>query len=322
MSRYDYAYGVAYIRAVENRLLTNTDIENLIAAKTADEAIRIPADRYSLEPIPPRNFEELLKKEADKAWEDVNYALPKGATLDFLLYKNDFHNLKVAIKAVMTGIRNCDKYVVGPSTVSFDKIMDAAVKKDFSLLDNMLSHVAMTAYDVLSRTKDSQLSDTIIDKASMDFSLDSALKTKNSFLIGYVKLLNTIADIKIAVRSSETLKTSDYMDMAFSKASYLSRESLIRASLAGIEELSEYLAFAGYGEAANAIKISMQDYEKISDNLITEYMKNSSGVSFGVEPLVSYIVRKQTEILNVRIIMSAKLNGFSEEDIRERLRSI
>ena len=42
----------------------------------------------------------------------------------------------------------------------------------------------------------------------------------------------------------------------------------------------------------------------------------------GVEPLISYILRKQTEIQNVRVILSAKLNGISPDIIRNRIREV
>ena len=64
MNKTDYAYSVAYIRAVENKLLTKADIENLIAAKSPDEALQLLLDKgYGREKISPYQFETLLKEQ-------------------------------------------------------------------------------------------------------------------------------------------------------------------------------------------------------------------------------------------------------------------
>ena len=62
MNQTDYAYGVAYIRAIENKLLDKSDMESLILSKTPEEAMRILADKgYGSEPCAPQDFEVLLK---------------------------------------------------------------------------------------------------------------------------------------------------------------------------------------------------------------------------------------------------------------------
>ena len=322
MNQYDYAYGVAYIRAIENKLLTAQDLEALIASKSPLDAMRILSDSgYNTDNVKPEDFEIILKEELEKTWAEAIYAMPKGATLDFLLYKNDFHNLKAALKGIRMGIKDYDKYILMPCTIDFNEILKSVEKADFALLPDMLSQIAYKAYDILGRTEDAQLSDTLIDKAAMDYCLDKAKETKNDFLIGYVTLQNTLADIKIAARCAHTLKSADFMDDALSRESALPRESLIRASLEGFDSLMDFISESGFKSCAEALSSSMNEFEKLSDVMISDYMKKSSGMSFGVEPIISYINRRQTEIRNVRIIMSAKLNGFTEEQIRSRIRS-
>jgi vacuolar-type H+-ATPase subunit C/Vma6 len=45
-------------------------------------------------------------------------------------------------------------------------------------------------------------------------------------------------------------------------------------------------------------------------------------VTFGIEPLVAYILRRQIEIKLVRTAVLAKLDGFARSDVEERLRVI
>lgn len=323
MNQFDYAYGVAYIRAIENKLLSRSDIENLITAKSPSDVLKILADKgYGDVLSSHEDFESVLSQQLNRGWEDVRFAAPKGISFDILLYKNDFHNLKVAVKGVQMGISDYKAYVLEPNTVDFESMVSAAAKADFSLLPDMLSKTAEQAYDVLTRTEDSQLCDIIIDRASMDYTMQAAADSENDFLIGYVSLINTLANIKIAVRCAKTDKDSEFLERAVSSESNIDRERLIKAALSGIDALLEFLDNCGYANLTAAFRNSVTEFEKAADNMVTDYMKKSHGVSFGIEPLIAYIHKKQLEIQTVRIIMSAKLNDFDAEQIRARIREL
>lgn len=320
MNKFDYAYAVAYIRAIENKLLSGSEIESLIASKSASDALKILSDKgYGTPPAEPESFETLLSERMSRAWEDVNFAAPPGASLDILLYKNDFHNMKAALKGVPTGVKDYAPYVLSPGTVDLELMISSVIKADFSILPEMLAPCAAEAYDVLSRTGDSQLCDVIIDRACMDYTLKTAVGSHNEFLKGYISLLNTLSDIKTALRSALTSKSADFMERAVSGGFLPDREELIKAALGGVQDLSEFLRKSGYSELSDAMDISAEEFEKASERAVAEYIKKSASVTFGIEPLISYIYKMQLEIQNVRIILSGKLNDFSEGQIRDKI---
>lgn len=321
MNQTDYAYGVSYIRSIENRLMDKGDIEGLILTKTPEEAMRMLNDKgYSNEPVPASEFESLLSKQQSLCWETVREVAPEGAPLDILLYKNDFHNLKVVIKAVFSGKKEFEHLFLTPATVDTGIIVDAISDKNFEALPEMLKNAAERSYEALANTEDSQLSDIIIDKASMDYTMACAKMSKSEFIIDLIKLENTLADIKIAYRAMKTEKNADFLNQALSEESGLSREALKDASLSGEEALLGYISENGYEEAANALKVSVSEFEKYQDKAKNIFVQKANFVTLGAEPLIAYILKKQAELLSVRIIMSGKINGFSESVIRERLR--
>ncbi|MBQ7039636.1 MAG: V-type ATPase subunit, partial [Clostridia bacterium] len=65
---------------------------------------------------------------------------------------------------------------------------------------------------------------------------------------------------------------------------------------------------------------SVSEFEKYQDKAKNIFVQKANFVTIGAEPLIAYILKKQAELLSVRIIMSGKINGFSESVIRERLR--
>ena len=55
---------------------------------------------------------------------------------------------------------------------------------------------------------------------------------------------------------------------------------------------------------------------------LIETIKPQKYNPFTAGPLVAYILAKENEIKTVRIILTARLNGLEEEQIRERIREM
>lgn len=323
MNNADYAYSVAYIRSVENNLLDKNDIEGLILAKTPEEAMRILNDKgYTKEPTPPSELEKILSDKLEEAWTMVGDIAPKGAPLDILLYENDFNNLKVAVKSVFSGIENTSDLFMTPATVSVDLLEEAVADKKFDELPAFLKNTAERAYEAIANTEDSQLLDIIIDKASMDYTLKKAKECGSDFLYNYISLKNTLSDIKIAYRSMVTEKDRTFLEQALSEDGRLEKDGLIMATLGGMDSLMNYISGNGFDDEAKALKVSMSNYEVYSEGKRQAYLSESDMISLGIEPLLAYLIKIQTEISKIRIILSCKMNGFSENNIRERLETI
>ena len=65
---------------------------------------------------------------------------------------------------------------------------------------------------------------------------------------------------------------------------------------------------------------SLATLEKLSDNYLLNYIKQTKFAILGVEPLLGYLLAKEHEMKLIRIIMIGKLNELPSESIRERLR--
>lgn len=323
MKQTDYAYSVAYIRSIENRLLTAADIESLITASDAQSAVQLLIDKgYGKDRIDAADFEILLANQLSECWSELREILPDGAPLDVLICKNDFHNLKVVLKGLKSGLKSFESCFLTPSVTDPASLIKGAANADFADYPEYLRQTAIRANDILSRTGDSQLADTVTDKAAMDYCLDEAKKSGSEFLIKYVILTNTLTDIKIAMRCVMTDKDADFVSEALSECCAIDRAELINAVLDGKNALCELVAKSGFEKEAAALERSLAEYEKEADSRITGFLRGAKYISMGIEPVISYIHSKQTEIQSVRIIMSGKLIGADTEQIRSRLREL
>ena len=100
-------------------------------------------------------------------------------------------------------------------------------------------------------------------------------------------------------------------------------EQLIRAALAGEDEIAQYLEGTAYAKGAQALRESASAFERWCDNRIIEMLKPQKYEAFSVATLsLGYLIARETEIKTVRIILTGKQNGFSDEAIRERIREM
>ena len=131
-----------------------------------------------------------------------------------------------------------------------------------------------------------------------------------------------IADIKIAVRAQKTGKSAEFMRSAMAECSSLNVGQLIRAALAGADEIAQYLQETSYAGGAEALRTSPSAFERWCDNRMIEILKPQKYETFSVGPLLGYLIARENEIKTVRIILTGKKNGFPDDAIRERIREM
>jgi V/A-type H+-transporting ATPase subunit C len=169
MRETDYAYAVARIRTHEARLLTRHDIDRLLAAPTEADCLRILVDRgYPAA----ENGDAMLAAETTQAWALLRELAPNLSVFDVLLCRNDFHNVKAAIKGIVTN-QDCTRLFLPEGCVPTETIRKAVTSRDFSLLPPNMRAAAEEALTVLLETGDGQLTDVILDAAQLRAMLEA-----------------------------------------------------------------------------------------------------------------------------------------------------
>ena len=97
MSKTQYAYAVARIRALEVSLFSSSTIEQLIACKDDEAAIRFLQERGWGGADVPADADAILTREREKIWETIGEMHVDMDVFDVLSYTSWFHNLKAAV---------------------------------------------------------------------------------------------------------------------------------------------------------------------------------------------------------------------------------
>lgn len=311
-------YQVTRVKANEVNLLTNSVLDQIIASPDEQAMLGILKDHgYDTK----GSSDSIVKSETNKLWKFISELGLKKSDLSTMLVENDFHNLKVEIKGAYKNVDVSNLYQ-RYGLVDIEKIKQAVAEKKFSILPDYMQKYAEEAFDVLFKTGDGQLADSIIDKGSLKAMNTFAEKSDLKLLKEYASLRTAIADIKIAIRGVRAGKPKDFFEKYMQETDVISVSSLAHAASITEDEIYSYLEITDFKDAIDMIKNDLTLFEVWCDNKLIDTIKKEKFNSFTLSPVIAYIIARQIEIKNVGILLVAKRNDFSEEEITKRMRDM
>ena len=316
----DFTYAVSRIRMKETKLLTRKDIDRLIAQQDYPSVITALAEfGYNCEKT--KDSSDILAEELEKLWSLMAELVEDMSVFDVFRIQNDYHNLKVSVKAVYSD-KTVSSMLISGGTIEGEIIYQCVKNRDYKVLPEILAQTAQKALNIILKTGDGQLCDTVIDKASLDALVDIRSNSLYEVLKDYAELYIASANIKIAVRGSKLNKNLEFFRQALAECLTLNKELLAKSAAKGFDEVCAYLSKTKYKDAVDYMKKSMASFEKWCEDLLIKDMKKQKSDPFTIGPLVAYIIAKQNEIKAIRLILIAKLNRLDDSKINERIREM
>lgn len=318
----DYLYATMNIRANEKNLLSSRGIERMIEAKTLDEVSKVLAEfgygQTALLNID--DVEAAIQSAEEETVKIVSEACKNDSIKNVFLLKYDFHNIKTIIKANFTN-QDAASLLSRVSLIPSEKLRSMIKEGDLAALPEKMRAAYTAAAEVLAHTGNAELSDYILDEACFDMMTDEANESGSEFLLGYVKLLADIANLRLAVRMLRRGKEED-IESRLLACGGIERGKFLKKNLS--EELSgtSLAKAAELGEITAAGKASFAEFERELDILPVKYMQEAKYVAFDERPIVAYLASREADAVTVRIIMSGKIMGLSPDEIRSRLRVV
>ena len=316
-----YTFAVARIRVKERTLLRDEDISQLISMKDASSVLSWLSDRGWGDADGSKDAEEMLSAEEEKNWQLIKELKIDPSIFEVLEFPKLFHNLKAAIKEVCTE-GNHEGIFYDLERFGKDEILKIVRDKNFTALPGYMRQTADSAFDIMVSTRDGQRCDIIVDRGCLEAMAREGQKLKDEMMRSYVESQVEVADIRIAVRAAKMGKSYSFLKEALAQCRAFSADALAQAASRGEDALYAYLEEHGYGDAVEAVRESPSAFERWCDNSLMDMIRPQKRKSFTVGPIVAYYLARENEIRMVRIILTAKANGFSEEMIRERVRKM
>ena len=190
--------------------------------------------------------------------------------------------------------------------------------ENYDSLNKKIKEVIIEAKLQYEITKNPYIIDCILDKASFEEIKKIALNTENEFIIRYVENVIDITNIKTFFRIKNLYKNVKVLENAYIPGGTISISEFKKILPEDMQNLKG--KFGKYNELIDKAIDSYSKLDVYCDNYIMDYMKESKLKALTIEPIIAYIYAKETEIKNVRIIFTGKLNNISPDKIKERLR--
>jgi len=313
------------IRAKEAALLTGEQADRMTEAKTDEEAVRILEEcgYEGLAGLDAVALDKRLVSHLDGIRGEVRRFCPEPRLVDIFQLKYDYHNAKVLIKAQAASVDGA-RLMSGGGRFDAVVLEEAYYQDSFSAFPEAFAKAVMEARDVLSRTKDAQRADIVLDKAYFMEMTAMADSLDSDFFKGYVRLSIDSANLRTAVRAKRMNLDYDLLEEALMDGG----NTIARSVAAAIRQAEPLLPlYAGsplYAAAAAADDAisggRLTRLEKLCDNALAGYLQAARRISFGQAPIIAYLAAVEAEAATIRIIMVSRAAGLAPDQIRERLR--
>jgi len=323
----DYLAISARIRAMENGLLTRERMEQVLDARTDDEAVKILQEcgYPELDATHPEAMDAALAAAREATLTDLADSVPDPRYIDIFKLKYDYHNVKAILKADAMGT-DPDHMLMDMGRVSAAELKEAVQSGELENLPVRLAAAAAEAKEVLDTTRDPQLSDIVLDRWCYKDMDDVAEATGSNFLHGYVKTQIDAANLRSLVRTIRMGKNAEFLQGVLFEGGDIGVDAILKISANGGSGLLEVYGPTRFRTAAEAGAESLgggslTEFEKLCDDAVGDYLAGAQFVPFGEAPLLGYLAARETEYTNLRILLLGRSTGLPADVIRSRLRA-
>lgn len=317
-----YPFAVASVRSMENKLLSKQKLMQMAEAKTPEEALRLLSDTaYGANQVQDAHqFEEMIETHLEETYTSVAKLIPSEALIDIFLYKNDYHNIKVLIKEEILKT-NSKKLLVKGGTVPVEDMRKLFRERNYAEMPAIDGDAVEEAIRLYAKTQNGEYIDTVLDKACFAAMDARATEMKNDFVCKYVSMLADFTNLKTLLRVKKMQRPYDAFERACVPGGEIRQDIFARAFKE--DNMVGVLKETAYGTLCEQyMEQGFTVFEKACDNALMEFVKTAKYKTLTPEPVVAYILAKETEAKCIRIIMTCKLHHIDAEIIKERVREV
>ncbi len=316
----------ARIRAMEPTLVGEEALERLMEAKDNAEAQKLLREwgYPSFDLADPTGMDLAIAKLRDQTIQELTFGMPQVALLDVFTMEYDYHNAKALLKARAMGM-DAQRMLSDLGRIPAQELLTAVDSGDDSNLPETFALAVQEAKEVLETTRDPQQADMVLDRWYYQELTAMAKSLKNPDLEGFVALKIDGVNLRTLVRTLRMGKSPAFLQGALISGGNVDEETLVRLAQnggVGVEEVyhASVLEEAGMTAAAAIKGGNMTVFERACDNAVSAYWSFTQLKPFGQSVVLAYLSAKETEYLNVRIVLAGRGAHLSSDVIATRLR--
>ena len=321
---WQYAFQTAVVRALEPKMLSKGTLLDMANSASFEDAIDLLAGGEYAIGQGSKAFSEL-----SNVLHEQRFAIRKQFTdlmsneeiVKLFKSRDDFSNMRLALRRTLTekplGTDYSSDGNVGPET--FEEIFE---QENYSKLPDYMAEAVERAVLGYYQSKDIRRIDHEIDAAQAEYNLSIAQKLKSIFLLGLFRIQLDLINIRTLLRLKFT--ESEQRDV-FLNGGYIGPGQLNHGlgidydALAPLFLATPYHQVIEAGANYLASDKSFLVAERHCDDHLIGYLKMTSCITAGPQPIVAYLLMKENEIRTVRLILTAKKNALDTKLILDRI---
>lgn len=326
--RSDYAYITGKIRQLENGLPNETDLERMIDAPNAQAAFEVLNDTdyaSQLLNVEYDNYYKVLRDNWREFRKMLKDAVPDQRLLDILYLREDFNNLKIVLKHFYRDMPLKEARTTDSGSVSLDDWVSHFDPDISNNLEPKWVEVIDLIIRYLSSDVNSQEIDHIVDRVYMRTYMKWAKKFKNEFIIRMASIEIDVMNIKALIRAKRLKRSSEWLLKQLARGGTISIDEIVSwlemDQQEYMQQFQHRLPYTIYKEIEKGQQNGVT--EVIEHALYTwrrKYVSRARYVAYGPEPVVRYFYAKIRAMVNIRVVMSGKINNINSEELRKRIR--
>ncbi len=337
----DYAYLVGRIRALENLLLKDNEVERMMLAENPADAFKILNEldfaNNKAGISNPSDFQKVLNDGLIEIKELLESLIPSNQAAYLLFLDYDFHNMKTLLKAKLGGksLEEVSALLSPLGTINTESLAQFIFEEQNVELiaskksDAYIKRIIKEAIDLFHKENENpEVIDLHLDQKMFKIIFNIAKDLNSPFLVKYVQKLIDLNNIKLFFRMNARNKELHLFDLAFiwnGTIPFKKFESVYEDGMSALVDAlksTEYgkLTQTGYEHYKN--EKTFISLEKGAEDLLIDTIRQAKQFAFGVEPVIAYFLANKNNALAIRMIMINKLNGIDASEIQKRIRKL
>ena len=324
-SELDYVYASTRVKAADGRGTARDRMTSFAEAANSEALMNAVIESGILPDGSAATPSDAADAALNSAADLLKTSVPDPSVYDFLFFKYDCNNIKVALKESILGTREESRYFTC-GTVSPSAVRDAVFSRNYSALPENMGERAKEAQDAYETTKEARSIDLLIDRGCFEDIKQSVSDSGVPFFKEYVSALVDSANYLTFLRISSSGMSPEACFSLISRAVITGGDTDVSVfEEAGSAETHEERVSAlimktdrvDYREALN-----LGDPDAVTsafERITAGTVERASAKAFGPEVPAIFFIKREAEIRALRIAASMIPSGKTPDEIKARI---
>ncbi len=319
-----YAFQTAKVRVLETQMLSEAVLMDMVNAGSFESAADLlSGGEYAL-PHGSKDFaevENILQSRRSAVRELFAELMIDKPIVELFKTRDDFANLRLALRRILTEKPLGEDYSE-EGNVSPEIFAQVFEEENYDLLPDYMAEAAEQAILAYYQKKDIRQIDYVIDRFQAGYNLKRARQLNSLFLIGLFRIQIDLTNIRTMLR----LKfTESEQRNVFLEGGFIELGRLEKAQDADYESQGQLFFVLPYQQVVDrgagylASDKSFLKIEQQCEEFLTGFLKTTAQITAGSQPVIAYLLMKESEIRKVRLILTAKKNSLDTKLISDRV---